>query len=132
MPYDTYAYVVNHINIAIARKKLKIKFKHTKKALEITHLLYQIGYVSHYQLIHEHKQTWIYISITYYKNTPFYKSLRLVSTPSRRHFISLKALRTVQNSIKSSIVLLSTSKGLLTHTEAIKLNTGGLILCIAN
>jgi ribosomal protein S8 len=53
----------------------------------------------------------------------------LVSTPSRRHTISLKSLKTTAGSIRSSIIILSTPYGVVDHREALRLRTGGLILC---
>ena len=49
--YNTYAYVVNHLNLAISRKKLFIKIKYTKKALSLVKALHKIGYISNYSVI---------------------------------------------------------------------------------
>ena len=49
--YNTYAYVVNHLNLAISRKKLFIKIKYTKKTLSLVKALHKIGYISNYSVI---------------------------------------------------------------------------------
>lgn len=68
----------------------------------------------------------------FYKNTPHYKNIRYVSTPSKKHIISLQALLILTSSIRASILILSTSYGLMTHTEALRLKTGGIIMCVLN
>ena len=51
--YNSYAYVVNHLNLAISKKKLRIKFKYTRKTLELTKALFSIGYISNYSVVSE-------------------------------------------------------------------------------
>ena len=141
--YNSYAYVVNHLNLAISKKKLRIRFKYTRKTLELTKALFNIGYVSNYSIVAEtqiltssglpnSKNSWIYVNTIFFKNTPFFKSLRLVSTPSKKHTTTLKALRVINVSIKSSIIILSTPYGIIDHREALRIGTGGTILCIAS
>lgn len=65
----------------------------------------------------------------FYKSQPFFKSVRLVSSSSRKYTLSLKSLIILQKSLKSSILILSTPKGILTHKEAIKFKVGGLGIC---
>jgi len=38
----------------------------------------------------------------------------------------------VHKSLNSSILILSTPKGIISHYEAIKMRVGGLLLCILN
>ena len=141
--YNSYAYVINHLNLAISRNKLFIRINHTKKTLSLVKALYKIGYISNYSLIgsnlknitmqsNKYRTGFIYINLIFFKNTPFFKSLRLVSSPSKKHVTTLKALSTINSSIKSSVLILSTPYGLIDHREALRIGTGGMILCIAS
>lgn len=134
--YNSFAYVINHLNIAATRKKPKIKILITRKTLTLINTLYRIGCVQRFLLATEHlkgrRVRFAYVSTPFYKQTPYFKSVRLVSTPSKRHTISLKSLRTVAASIRSSIIILSTPYGVVNHSEALRLRTGGLILCFIN
>jgi ribosomal protein S8 len=76
--------------------------------------------------------SWIYVNTTFFKNTPFFKSLRLVSTPSKKHTTTIKGLRIINLSIKASVIILSTPYGIINHREALRIGTGGTILCIAS
>jgi ribosomal protein S8 len=141
--YNSYAYVINHLNLAISRKKLRIKIKYTRKTFELTKALSGIGYISNYSVVSDNSfsktkgptntiNSWIYINTTFFKNTPFFKSLRLVSTPSKKHTTTIKGLRVINLSIKSSVIILSTPYGIIDHREALRIGTGGTILCIAS
>jgi len=107
--------------------------------------LFKIGYISNYSIIvsnpvglipldssYDPRYTYIFINLIFFKNTPFFKSLRLVSTPSKKHVTTLKALGVINQSIKSSVLILSTPYGIVDHKEALKMGTGGTILCIAS
>ena len=63
---------------------------------------------------------------------PFFKSIRLISTPSKKHRLSLKSLNLINKTLKASVLILSTDKGILTHREALKFKIGGLALCVVH
>jgi len=64
----------------------------------------------------------------FYKNSTFFRGVRLISTPSKLFFIKLSALNIIEKSLGSTVLLLSTSRGLITHKEALKLGLGGIAL----
>jgi len=124
------------LNIAATRKKPKIKILITRKTLMLVNTLYRVGCVQRFLLSTEYRKgrrvRFAYISTPFFKQTPYFKSVRLVSTPSKRHTISLKSLRIITMSIRSSLIILSTPYGIVNHNEALRLRTGGLILCFIN
>lgn len=129
MPYDPHAYTINHVNITLSRKRLYTKIRYTKKTIQLIHILHKIGFLKNYLVQKIHKRKIISFTIFFYKNTAYYHHIRLVSTQSKKFFISLNALRKLQYSTKNSIFLLSTSLGIITHHEALERNIGGLLLC---
>ena len=145
IPYNTFAYTINHINIALSKKQFYSSIILTKNSLCLIKALYKTSYINNYIIINKHSfynpeqhklcnkksnRRLIRFSILYFKNKSFFKSIRLVSTPSRKHTISLHALKMASLSMKSSIILLSTNKGIIDHNEAIRLKIGGAILCV--
>ena len=72
------------------------------------------------------------MSVPFYKKMPFFKSIRLISTPSKKHRLSLKSLNLLNKTLKASVLILSTDKGILTHREALKFKIGGLALCVVH
>jgi ribosomal protein S8 len=134
LPYNPVAYLINHVNVATTRKKPKIKLLVSKKMLPLLKTLHKIGCVSRYVHVTKYKKhlhlSYVILTIPFFKQRPFFKSIRLVSTPSKKYNVSLKALTLISNSLRSSFAILSTPYGVVTHKEAIKLKTGGLIICI--
>ena len=134
LPYNPVAYLVNHVNIATTRKKPKIKLIISKKMLPLLKALHKIGCVSRYVYLTSYKKhlalRHVVLTIPFFKQRPFFKSISLVSTPSKKYNVSLRALTLISNSLRSSFAILSTPYGVITHKEAIRLKTGGLIICI--
>lgn len=70
--------------------------------------------------------------IIYFNNNIIKKKKQLIkslSNHSRYIYISIKKLHYLVKNNKKILFILNTSKGLLLHTEALKLNIGGQLLC---
>jgi ribosomal protein S8 len=136
MYYDTGSYVANHINLSITKNIFRSSIVLSKKSLRIIKILYSIGFIKHYYIFTIKKNNkireYIKFSCFYFNKRPFYKSLKIVSTPSKRFTISYKSLRLFHMSSKSSTLILSTDKGLITNKEAMDLGLGGLIIFAVN
>jgi ribosomal protein S8 len=72
---------------------------------------------------------YLQFTVFFYKNTPYYQGIRLVSTLSKKFYISLTALNKLVRLSQSSTYLISTPSGIITHREAILRKTGGILLC---
>lgn len=134
MYIDPASYVQNHVHFALAQKNPQSKLIYTVKTISIVKLLTHIGCIHRFLIIRNSKvginQLSIWVTIFFYRNTPFFKSFRLLSTPSKRYTITVKALRLLNQSIGASTIILSTSYGLLTHQTALERGVGGLLLFI--
>lgn len=132
MPYDTNAYVINHLNFALQKQNRAVSIRFTKRTSALVKALHHVGCIDKYIITKEAASTRakITFSVFYYKGTPFFKGVRLVSTPSKEHNISFKSLKIASKFLHSTIVILSTPQGLITHTQALKERRGGRILCI--
>ena len=72
----------------------------------------------------------ITFSVTYYRGTPFFKSVRVVTTPSRKHTVTLQTLSIITLSLNASLMILSSPQGLITHRDAMCRRVSGQILAI--
>ena len=106
-----------------------ITFKYTKKSLKLISLLHKLG-VIHSFIIISNSQKIVKVSPFEYRQTPFFKSVRLVSTPSRSYTIKISSLKILEKSIGQGIIILETTQGLITHRDALRLNVSGRILCV--
>jgi ribosomal protein S8 len=129
-----YNYVLNHLMLNSNKKKLNFEILYTKKILKLLILLKNIGLLKSFVIIKNKnsnfisKKNKIRIFIFYYNKSPVCKFLKLYSTPSRNFTISYKALLLLSNRTGSSLYILSTPLGLLTHLDAFKYKIGGKII----
>ena len=124
-----YSYLISSLNIIISKKSRFIKIKSNLKLLKLIMVLKKLGLINSF-IILNYKINLIKISPFFYKNTTFFKLIKLISASSKKFSIRLKALKLINFSLGEAILLIETSKGILTHKEAIRLNTGGFLLCV--
>ena len=128
------AHIQNHIHFALAQQNPYSSLSYTKKTLTIVKILSEVGCIHRFLVLNSSKSKSkpyvIWLSIFIYKHTPFFKSFRLISTPSKHYTITYKALSILSLSIGASIILLSTSEGIITHRQALQKHIGGLLLYI--
>jgi small subunit ribosomal protein S8 len=67
------------------------------------------------------------VLLKYHQRQPVIQSLRRVSTPGRRVYVSRNELPRVKNGFGMAII--STSRGLMTGDEARKAKLGGEVIC---
>lgn len=133
LPYNTTAFLVNHINFSISTRRRWTLLKYSPRMLKTLNLLKRLGLLNSYLLQGpSRKSSLLKVSPFFYKNSSFFKNIKLVTTPSKRFNVQLKSLRILEKSLGESIVVLETSKGILTHREALKLHLGGKVLLVLN
>ena len=95
----------------------------------MTEILYNQGYILKYKFEDDNKQGLIKIALKYDPQTkqPAIHSLERVSRPGLRSYSKPGDFRRVKNGL--GVAIISTSKGVLTDTEAKAQNVGGEVLC---
>jgi ribosomal protein S8 len=131
MLYDKNSYVVNTINFALSKRLLISKLKFSKKTLKLIKILAKSGVLKNF-FITSSTPKYIYFSIFFYKNTTFFKHVRLISTQTKKFYISLNAIKKLTKVMRTTVLILETSKGLLTNVEALRYKTGGILLLAVN
>ena len=124
-----YNYLLNNIKLNSAKKKLQFKIRFTVRNLTFLKLLKSLGAIRNFYII-KNNSVFFKIFLYYFKRTSILKNFKIVSTPSRFFFISLKAISLLNNRTGSSIFLLSTPFGIMTHQEAMRFGTGGKVLAV--
>jgi small subunit ribosomal protein S8 len=97
---------------------------------EITKILFDKGYIANYKFEDTpDKQGKIKIALKYNPVTrsSAIRSLRRISTPGLRKYVSHDKLPRVLNGL--GVAIISTSKGVITDKEARAMNIGGEVLC---
>lgn len=118
---------INKIKIGYSCRSVSIEILLNNGNLKILHYFFKKGWIRHY-LIKENK---IIVYLRYIQNKPLFNKIKMISTKGCRRYVSKEGLQYYRRLIgRSSLVLLSTSKGLLTLKEAEDLNIGGELFFI--
>ena len=108
---------LNKINIPFSNFRLKI--------LEV---LKKEGYIIDFNIDNGKKKIkFLSVDLKYYEGRPVIKEIKRVSKPGRRVYSRATSIPKVLNGL--GLAILSTSKGVMSDTDAIKNNLGGEIIC---
>jgi small subunit ribosomal protein S8 len=121
-------YLTRIRNAIMARHKVvEIPGSNLKK--DITKILHDQGYILNYKFIDDPVQGKIKIALKYNPETklPAIRSIKRVSRPGLRKYAGKDNIPRVLNGL--GVVILSTSKGVMTDKEARAQEVGGEILC---
>lgn len=124
---NSYIFFLSHLKIALARKSYFFDIKLSRQNIPLVRLLKSINVIKRFKRLHD-------VSFRVYpffhkKNNLFYQ----IKVYSNRHStitINQTSLRLLKLSASSTYIVIETPHGLLLHTEAIKKNTGGRLLCV--
>ena len=106
--------------------KIDIPFSNFR--LKILEVLKREGYIIDFKIDkNENKSKLISVDLKYYEGQPVIREIRRVSKPGRRVYSRADSIPKVHNGL--GVAILSTSKGVMSDSEAIKNNLGGEIIC---
>lgn len=107
-------------------RRVDIPASKTKRA--ITEILVEKGYITRYIDIEDGKQGVLRLFLKYDSyGQPVIQKIDRVSTPGHRKYVPMEEIPRAYNGL--GVVILSTSRGVMTDKEARKLNVGGEVIC---
>lgn len=125
---DPIADMLTRMRNAINAGHVKVDIPSSKMKMAIAKILKDEGFIKNYKLIDDNKQKILRIYLKYSAdNQSAILQLKRISTPGRRVYIKAEDLKPVYNNM--GIMILSTSKGIITNKAAKQLNIGGEALC---
>lgn len=123
---NSYTLFTSLLKINLAQKKFSFDVKLNRTVITFLKLLYHKKVIRRY----------VKIGVNKYRIFPNWSSLNF-SSKKIRFFqkktpitLSYKSLKFLQKSTFNSMLILNTNKGLITHTEAIKYQVGGHLICL--
>jgi small subunit ribosomal protein S8 len=121
---DFIAHVKNCLNA-----KLKFAtFQHSKFIERVCQILVDDGYISSFEVMYNEKgMKLINVKLSYFNASPVIKEISLISKPSRRVYMGIKEIKPFRNGF--GLLIISTSKGIMSYRDAFKKKIGGEILC---
>ena len=106
----------------------KINIPFSKFRLKILEVLKKEGYIIDFYIDEDkEKFKFILVVLKYYEGQPVIKEIKRVSKPGRRVYSRAMSVPKVKNGL--GLAILSTSKGVMSDSDAIKNNLGGEIIC---
>ncbi|MDX1671177.1 MAG: 30S ribosomal protein S8 [Balneolaceae bacterium] len=125
---DSIADYLTRIRNAQQAGHRRVDIPASKLKRAITKILVDKGYINKYINIDDGKQGVLRLFLKYDAyGYPVIKNLGRISKPGLREYCSAEEIPRALNGL--GIVILSTSKGVMTDKEARKLNVGGEVLC---
>jgi small subunit ribosomal protein S8 len=124
---DPIADLLTRIRNAYLAKKASVRVPHSKAKEALTKVLAQEGYLEAYALEGEGIKQEIVITLKYEGPIAVIKKIDRISSPGRRTYLQAKYIKPVLGG--HGMLVISTSKGLLTDKQAKKENLGGEVLC---
>lgn len=126
--HNSLMYFLNHFKIATAKKNLYFDIYITKRSFSIFQIFYKLNLIRRFVKLTATKYR-IYPTYTLSKLTP--RKIKTYLKSSHYLTISFKILQLLNLNLPSSYIILETSKGIITHKEALNYKVGGrLLLCI--
>jgi len=107
-------------------KKISIPFSTFRS--KILDVLKKEGYIIDFKTDKDKEnKKFLFVNLKYYEGKPVIREITRVSKPGRRVYSRADSIPRVHNGL--GVAILSTSKGVMSDSEAIKNNLGGEIIC---
>jgi small subunit ribosomal protein S8 len=124
---DPISDMLSRIRNGLAARHATVTSPASKLRLAILEVLKHEGYIRDYREEEGNPHKKIVIELKYSNDQPVIQELQRVSTPGRRSYSSIEDLPKVYNGL--GILILSTSKGVMSDHQARQQKVGGEILC---
>ena len=108
-------------------KKFSILIPQSKLSSQLLDIFYTEGFISGYKISPENPKMFE-IVLKYYKKKPVINKIVYISTPSKRIYMSVADLWKLNTGL--NLIILSTSKGVISDKACRQLNVGGEVFCI--
>ncbi|MDH5533747.1 MAG: 30S ribosomal protein S8 [Candidatus Pacebacteria bacterium] len=124
---DPIADMIIRVKNAFMANKANVSIPHSKVKEAVAKILESEGYVENFEVKPTVPQKTIEVKLKYIGKIPAITQVRRLSKPGRRMYATSKDIPKSLGGYGVTIV--STSKGVVTDSQARKLNVGGELLC---
>ena len=123
---DPVADMLSRIRNAMRAGHRRVDMPVSKLKAEIARILKENHYVHDYKVLDDGRHGVLRIYLKYHEDEPVIRDLQRVSTPGRRRYVGAKDLPRVRNGLGMAII--STSRGVMSDSEAREQHVGGEVL----
>lgn len=125
---DPIADMIVRIKNANLTKENFVMIPHSNVKEEIARILHQTGFIAEYQVqeIENHKNMRVFLKYNGSTRERVITDFKRISKCGRRHYVGSDSIPKVLRGM--GVVIMSTSKGIMTGHEAVKLHQGGEVI----
>ncbi|WP_104750352.1 30S ribosomal protein S8 [Helicobacter cynogastricus] len=128
MVNDIVADSLTRIRNASMRRLEVTELYYAKIVVSILQIFKDRGFIANYQVIEKKGKNFISVELAYDdKRRAVISEIKRLSKPGRRLYKQASELKRFKNGY--GVIVVSTSKGVITNEEAYKQNVGGEVLC---
>jgi small subunit ribosomal protein S8 len=125
---DPIADLLTRVRNALTARHDRVEVPASRLKVDIVRILKDEGFIKNFKVSRDNKQGVIKLFLKYTdRNTPVINGLTRVSKPGRRVYQKAAELQPVLSGL--GVLILSTSRGVMTDKEARRHNLGGEALC---
>lgn len=124
---DPISNILTLIRNGMRAKQEKVDVPLSKIVVSIADIMKREGYIDNYRIIKDTKQGILRVYLKYINKKSVIINLRRVSRPGLRIYSDVKRIPTVLRG--KGMAILTTSKGVMTDTDAREQKVGGEVLC---
>jgi small subunit ribosomal protein S8 len=124
---DPIADMLTRIRNGILARHPSVTIPGSKMKKRIAEILKDEGYIENYQWQDDDRQGALEIKLKYVAETSAIEGLKRVSRPGQRSYVSVTEIPRVRNGL--GIMIISTSRGIMTDRAARKAGVGGELIC---
>ena len=124
---DPIADMLTRVRNGQAARKVSVSMPSSRTKEAIGRVLHQEGYVDGCEMNEEGGKLTLTVKLRYYQGEPVIERLQRLSRPGRRMYCRSSDIPSVNNGL--GIVIVSTSKGVMTGRQAKTMGSGGELIC---
>ena len=124
---DPIADYLTRLRNAIQARHKRVQVPASNLKREITRMLADQHYIVGYEELKDDKQGMLKITLRYTEGQSAINGIQRISTPGRRVYVGSGEVPRVLNGM--GIAVISTSRGLMTDTQARREHVGGEVVC---
>ena len=128
MVTDPIADMLTRVRNAAHARHRRVDMPVSKLKVEIARLLKENHYIHDYKLLEDEKHGVLRLYLKYYQEKPVIRELRRVSKPGLRKYVGVQDIPRVRNGL--GLAILSTSRGVMSGSQARENKVGGELLAI--
>ena len=126
MMTDPIADMLSRIRNALHAGHKRVDMPVSKLKAEIARILKESHYVHDYKVLDDGRHGVLRVYLKYHEDEPVIRDMQRVSTPGQRKYVGANELPRVRNGLGMAII--STSRGVMSDSEARAQNVGGEVL----